>query len=99
MSENSRERQKLLRELELLRDHHSTRKTTPNSDHLDNVGRLSVSSECSDLSLLETEFEYLKEILLRYLKGEHTEQLLKVVMAILKFSDREKAEIISKRIL
>ena len=57
-----------------------------------------MSSECSDLSLLETEFEYLREILLRYLKGEHTEQLLKVVMAILKFSEREKAEIISKRV-
>ena len=44
--------------------------------------------------MLETEYEYLKDVLYKYLKGEHTDQLLKVILAVLKFSDKEKSEIL-----
>ena len=106
MEENSRERQRLLREIEVLQNtpkHHPhlttatlNTSTSPGSGggRGGGPGRISISSDQSDLFLLDTEFEYLKDILLKYLKGEHTEQLLKVIIAILRYSDEEKVQIL-----
>ena len=95
MEESSRERQRLLREVEILKDRKTDRQPDKQSRDFDtSAGRISISSEFSEGYLLETEYEYLKEVLYKYLKGEHTDQLLKVILAILKYSEREKSEIL-----
>lgn len=96
MEENSKDRQRLLREVEI--KERSVSKEQPTLEKLNflnnSAGRISVSSETSETYLLETEYEYLKGILYRYLKGEHTNQLLKVILAILRYSETEKHEIL-----
>ena len=102
LAENSQERQRLLRELEILRrggcDAHTNVLTDAHTDKQMNctAGRISVNSSEGDLQLLDTEFEYLKGILYKYLKGEHTEHLLKVIIAILRYSKSEKTELLTR---
>jgi hypothetical protein len=97
MEESSRERQRLLREMEILKDRKTDRQTDKQlPDFSTSAGRISISSDCSEGYLLETEYEYLKDVLYKYLKGEHTEQLLKVILAVLKYSEREKSEILGQ---
>ena len=94
MEDNSRERQRLLREIDILQDRQTDKQTNIQTLNISGPGTISVTSEQSDLFFLDTEFEYLKDILLKYLKGEHTEQLLKVIIAILRYSDEEKFQIL-----
>ena len=98
LEENSRERKRLLRELEILRRGGCDVLTDAHTDKQMNctAGRISVNSSEGDLQLLDTEFEYLKGILYKYLKGEHTEHLLKVIIAILRYSKSEKTELLTR---
>ncbi|XP_063693788.1 golgin subfamily A member 4-like isoform X2 [Bolinopsis microptera] len=95
MEESSRERQRLLKEVEILKDRKTDRPTDrPLPGYNISAGRISISSDYSEGYMLESEYDYLKDVMYKYLKGEHTDQLLKVILAVLKFSEKEKSEIL-----
>ena len=95
MEESSRERQRLLKEVEILKDRKTDRPTDRAlAGYNISAGRISISSDYSEGYMLESEYDYLKDVMYKYLKGEHTDQLLKVILAVLKFSEKEKSEIL-----
>lgn len=103
MEENAKERQRLMREIEIIQSRGNAGQGLQNSnllpDHNTSAGRISVCSEAgSELFLLDTEFEYLKQVLYKYLKGEHTQHLLKVIIAICRYSEHEKLELLKKSV-
>ena len=92
MEDNSKERQRLVHEMEVIQargDHVNSSFDQFNQS----AGRISISRD-NEYHLLDTEYEYLKKVLYKYLKGEHTSQLLKVIVAILRFSENEKRELL-----
>jgi len=108
MEETSKDRASLLKEIDVLQSRSVCTQCSGsgNQAHLgynkpaldDSKGRISVdqSDAESDVFLVDTEFEYLKQILYKYLQGDHTMQLLKVIMAICRYTDMEKAILLDK---